>query len=135
MMHRGEMPPPAMGVLMNMDLHEVEEGRVLFSGIADDRHLNPMGGVHGGYSATLLDSACGSAVLTTLPEGKLYTTIDLALKIMRPVPTGQRVLCEGKVQRPGRTVAFVEGWLRTENGRLLAHATSSCAVFDAPMPR
>lgn len=130
MMHQGELTPPAMGVLMNMELHEMEMGRVVFSGVADDRHLNPMGGVHGGYAATLLDSACGCAVLTSLPEGKLYTTIDLAVKIMRPIPKGERVLCEGKLQRPGRTVAFVEAWLRTENDRLLAHCTSSCAILD-----
>ncbi|MEM1021696.1 MAG: PaaI family thioesterase [Pseudomonadota bacterium] len=129
MMERGELPPPSIGTLFNMGMTLADFGRVMFTGVANSSHLNPAGGVHGGFAATLLDSACGCAVLSTLPEGQGYTTIDLAIKMLRPVPQSETLYCEGKIQRPGRTVAFAEAWLRNKDDKLLAHATSSCAVF------
>lgn len=126
----GELPPAAMASHFKMGLAHAEEGRVVFECQADKTHLNPMGSVHGGFAATLLDTACGCAVMSTLPAGVGYTTVDLSVKMMRPVPMDTPLICEGKIQKPGARVAFVEAWLRTADGKLLAHATSTCAVFS-----
>lgn len=132
MMLSGQMPPPTIANHVKLDLKEVEDGRVLLHSRADGSHLNPMQGVHGGFAATVLDTACGYAVLSTLPEGKMFTSIDLAIKFMRPIPQDVLLLCRAEVQKPGKTVAFVEASLMTEDGKLLAHATSSCAILPIP---
>lgn len=132
MMVRGEVSPPSMATHFDMSMVEVSEGRALFRATANEMHLNPAMAVHGGFTATLLDSACGMCTLTTLPPGKLFTTIDLAIKYMRPVPQGEEVLCESVVQRPGRSVCFVEAWVKNKAGQVLAHATSSLAIIDMP---
>ena len=119
----GELPPPPIAVTMNMAPIELEEGRVVFAGEPGEEHYNPIGVVHGGYAATILDSALGCAVHTTLPAGVGYTSLGLEVKYVRPITrdTG-RVLCEGDVLYRGRRQATAEARLTAEEtGKLLAY--------------
>ena len=96
-------------------------------------HYNPLGSVHGGVIATLLDTAAGCAVHTTLPAGFGYTSLDLTTKFLRPVTVGSGELrCEGTVVHRGRTTALAEARLFDARGRLVAQATSSCLLFEIP---
>lgn len=129
-MAAGEVPPPPMAVLMGMRLVEVAEGSVLFRCLPDESHYNTLGTVHGGLVCTLLDSALGCAVQTTMPAGVGYTSIDIAVSYLRPLTrdTGE-VTCEGRVVKSGRRVAFAEGRVLDAAGRVLATATSSLLVL------
>ena len=114
-------------------LLEAEDGRAVFQGTPGPSHLNPMGGIHGGWYATLLDSALGCAVHTRMPPGRGYTTAELSVNIVRAI--GQkvpRVRAEGKVLHSGRQLATAEGRLYGPDGTLYAHATTTCLVFDLP---
>ena len=127
----GEMPPPPIAVTMRLRPIELEEGRVVFEGEPGEEHYNPIGVVHGGYAATLLDSALGCAVHTTLPAGVGYTSLGLEAKYVRPISrdTG-RVLCEAKVLYRGRRQATSEATLKAaESGKLLAHGTATCMIL------
>jgi uncharacterized protein (TIGR00369 family) len=127
----GEMPPPPIAVTMRLRPVELEEGRVIFEGEPGEEHYNPIGVVHGGYAATLLDSALGCAVHTTLPAGVAYTSLGLEAKYVRPITrdTG-RVLCEATVLYRGRRQATAEGRLTAEDtGKLLATGTSTLMIF------
>jgi uncharacterized protein (TIGR00369 family) len=129
---RGEMPPPPIAVTMRLRPVELEEGRVVFEGEPGEEHYNPIGVVHGGYAATLLDSALGCAVHTTLPAGVGYTSLGLEAKFVRPISrdTG-RVLCEAKVLYRGRKQATAEAKLTVaENGKLLAHGVATCMILS-----
>src|SRR5262249_9774874 len=99
----GAVPPPPIAVTMRLRPVELEEGRVVFEGEPGEEHYNPIGVVHGGYAATLLDSALGCAVHTTLPAGVAYTSLGLETKVLRPITrdTG-RVLCQARVVHPRR---------------------------------
>ena len=128
----GEIPPPPIAVTMNMSIVEVEEGRAIFEGEPGEEHYNPIGVVHGGYASTLLDSALGCAVHTTLPAGVGYTTQTLEMKFLRPITreTG-RVRAEAEVVHRGRRQATVEArLLAAEGGKLLATGTSSCLILE-----
>lgn len=124
----GRRPP--IGTLMDFALVEIEEGRAVFEGEPSESVYNPMGTVHGGYAATLLDSACGIAVHSRLAAGQAYTTIELKIAYHRAMTarTG-RVRAEGAVVTLGRRVAFAEARLTDGEGRLLASATSSLLVM------
>jgi uncharacterized protein (TIGR00369 family) len=127
----GELPAPPIAVVMNMGPTEIEEGRVVFSGEPGEEHYNPIGIVHGGYAATILDSVLGCAVHTTLPLGVGYTSLGLEVKYLRPISrdTGQ-VLCEGVVVHRGRKQATAEARLTTaDSGKLLATGTSTLMIF------
>jgi uncharacterized protein (TIGR00369 family) len=129
----GEVPPPPIAVTMRMGPVEVGEGRAVFSGEPGEEHYNPIGVVHGGYAATLLDSALGCAVHTTLPAGAGYTSLGLEAKYVRPITrdTG-RVLCEATVLYRGRRQATAEANLTAAgSGKLLAHGVSTCMIFEA----
>jgi uncharacterized protein (TIGR00369 family) len=129
----GELPGAPIAELMGFEPVEVVEGRVVFAGVPDRRHYNPIGAVHGGYAATLLDSAMGCAVHTTLPAGAWYTTLELKVNFTRPITeeTG-RVICEGTVVHRGGRVATAEGRLVSEQtGKLLAHGTTTCLIGSA----
>ena len=129
----GELPPPPIALLLGMEPVEVAEGRVVFAAEPDERHYNPIGLVHGGLAATLLDSAMGCAVQTTLPAGAAYTTLELKVNFTRPITreTG-RVLCEGEVLHRGGRVATAEGRVIAERtGKLLAHGTTTCLILSA----
>ena len=128
---RGELPPPPMGVLMNLQPIEVEPGRAVFEGHPGEEHYNPMGTVHGGYAATILDSAMGCAVHTTLPAGVGYGTLTIEIKLVRAITaeTGA-VRCEAEVLHRGRSQATVQGRLfAADSGKLLAHGTSTCMIL------
>ena len=128
----GEMPPPPIAVTMRMGPIELGEGRAVFAGEPGEEHYNPIGVVHGGYAATLLDSALGCAVHTTLPAGVGYTSLGLEAKYVRPLTrdTG-RVLCEASVLYRGRRQATAEANLTAaESGKLLAHGVSTCMILS-----
>jgi uncharacterized protein (TIGR00369 family) len=130
-MMAGELPPPPIALLLGMRPVEVAAGRVVFAAEPDERHYNPIGVVHGGLAATLLDSAMGCAVQTTLPAGAAYTTLELKVNFTRPITrdTG-RVLCRAEVVHRGGRVATAEGRvIAEESGKLLAHGTTTCLVL------
>jgi uncharacterized protein (TIGR00369 family) len=127
----GRLPGAPIMELIGFHLTEVENGRAVFEGTPAFRHYNPLGTVHGGYAATLLDSCMGCAVHSTLPKGVGYITLEFKVSLVRPITadTG-RVRAEGKVINGGRRVATAEGRLTDAAGRLLAHATTTCLVFE-----
>ena len=122
---------PGIGKTMGFSIVEIEEGRVVFGGRPDESVYNPIGTVHGGYAATLLDSAVGCAVHSALKAGQGYTTLELKVAYHRPMTkdTGP-VRAEGKVIQVGRRAAFAEGRLTDLEGRVYATATSTLLVFD-----
>jgi uncharacterized protein (TIGR00369 family) len=126
----GDLPPPPIAELIGFDLLEVDEGRAVFALDPAERHYNPLGTVHGGIAATLLDSAMGCAVHTTVPEDAGYTTLELKVNYVRSITeaTG-RISATGTVLHRGRTVATAEGRLEDDDGRLLAHATCTCLIM------
>ena len=127
----GELPPPPIAVLMRMQPVEVDPGLVVFEGEPGEEHYNPIGTVHGGYAATLLDSALGCAVHTTLPAGVGYTSLGLEAKFVRPITrdTG-RVLCEATVLYRGRKQATAEANLvAADSSKLLAHGIATCMLL------
>lgn len=127
---RGEYPAPPIGLSMNFGLTEAEEGRAVFRGVPGEAHLNPLGGVHGGWAATLLDSALACAVQTLLKPGEGYTTVEFKVNLTRPITarTGE-VVAEGRVLHKGRTIAVSEATLRDSAGKLLASGTETCSIF------
>lgn len=125
---RGAQPP--IGRTLDFSLVEVERGRAVFEGTPDERHYNPMGGVHGGYAATLLDSACGIAVHSMLKPDQGFTTLELKVSYLRGMnDTTGPVRAEGRVVNIGRRVAFAEADIRDADGRLMATATSTLLVL------
>lgn len=130
-MLRGELPYPPIAKTLDFTLLEVEEGRALFQGTPGPAHLNPMGTIHGGWYATLLDSALGCAVHTMMPAGRGYTTAELGVNLVRAIGgKAPRVRAQGKVIHCGRQLATAEARLYGPDGTLYAHATTTCLVFD-----
>jgi len=128
----GELPhPPIMDTLGMTDLR-AERGRVVVEMPAAGFHYNPLGGVHGGVISTMLDTAAGCAVHSTMAVGELYTSLDLTVKFLRPVTVESGLLtCEGTVIQRGRRTALAQAQLSDGAGRLVAHATSSCMIFTS----
>jgi len=129
----GRLPPPPITATMGFIGVEVDEGRAVFVGEPAEYLYNPIGVVHGGYAMTLLDSAMGCAVHTTMRAGERYTTLEVKTNFVRPitVDTG-RVRCEGVVIHRGGTIATAEAKLFVESsGKLLAHATTTCLISRA----
>ncbi|RFU45214.1 PaaI family thioesterase [Paraburkholderia sp. DHOC27] len=132
-MLRGEIPYAAIAKTLDFTLIEIESGRAVFQGTPLARHLNPLGTVHGGWAATLLDSALGCAVHTMMPVGRGYTTAELSVNYVKAVtPRIARVRAEGKVIHCGRQLATAEARLVGPDGTLYAHATTTCLVFELP---
>jgi uncharacterized protein (TIGR00369 family) len=132
-MLNGELPFAAIAKTLDFMLIEVSLGRALFQGTPGPAHLNPMGGIHGGWYATLLDSALGCAVHTMMPAGRGYTTAELSVNIVKAIPLkASRVRAEGKVIHCGRQLATAEARLFGPDGTLYAHATTTCLVFELP---
>jgi uncharacterized protein (TIGR00369 family) len=129
----GELPPPPMGQLMNIRLSEVERGRVVFEGTPKEYHYNPLGVVHGGMAATLLDSALGCCVNSCLDAGDFYTTLELKVNYLRPITldTG-RVRAIATVVHIGRTTALVEGKVLDDEDKIYAYASSTCLIRRTP---
>ncbi|MEV4557630.1 PaaI family thioesterase [Kitasatospora sp. NPDC049285] len=126
----GRIPAPPIAGTLSFRLVEAGPGTAVFEGETGEHLYNPLGSVHGGYLATLLDSALGSAVMSRLPAGTGYTTTQLNIHLVRPVFADTGLLrCEGTALHVGRTVATAEARVIGENGKLYAHGTTTCAVF------
>lgn len=124
----GRIPPPGISLTVPMHGVSVASGIVVFSARADERHLNPLGAVHGGFAATVMDTVTGCAVHTLLGAGEGFGTIDLNVKMMRPVPRDVDLVAEGKVINLSRSLAVSEGTLKDAGGKLYAHATATCML-------
>jgi uncharacterized protein (TIGR00369 family) len=128
----GRQPHPPMCKTIGFHLVEVAIGRAVFEGVPRYEHYNPIGTVHGGFAATLLDSALACAIFSTMQAGEAWTTLELKLNLVRALTedTGP-VRAEGRIIYRGRTVATSEGDLKDAQGRLYAHATTTCMIFPA----
>jgi uncharacterized protein (TIGR00369 family) len=128
----GKLPQPPMCATLGFRLVDIAEGFAAFEGLPEFRHYNPIGTVHGGFAATLLDSALGCAIFSTMAKGEAWTTLELKLNLVRPITkdTGP-VRAEGRIIHRGRTVATSEGDVKDRAGKLYAHASTTCMVFPA----
>ncbi len=134
-MLRGEQPHAAIAQTLDFMLVEVAHGHAVFQGRPVPAHLNPMGSVHGGWFAALLDSAMGCCVHASLPQGKGYTTLELKMNLIRAItPKVERVRAVGKLIHLGGQTAISEAQLLGPDGKLYAHATCTCLVFDLRSP-
>jgi uncharacterized protein (TIGR00369 family) len=132
-MKDGEFPGPPMAELMSIAIAELGPGRAVFTGLPARKHYNPSGTVHGGFAATLLDSAMGCAVHTLVPKGQGFTTLEIKVNFVRALfETSGEVRCEAAVINMGKTVATADGKILDNKGRLIAHGTTTCLIFDIP---
>ncbi len=127
----GKLPKPAIADTLGYTLTEVEKGLAVFEGGTDEFLYNPLGTVHGGYAATLLDSAMACAIQSTLPVGTGYTTVELKVNYIRPMTTRTgMVRCEGRMIHAGGRIGTAEGRVvGREDGKLYAHGTTTCLIF------
>ncbi len=132
-MFSGELPGAPMMQQVGFIRGTAEHGLVNFYARPTLQHYNPVGSVHGGFTATLLDSAMGCAVQSTLAQGLIYTTLEFKVNLIRAITeaTGE-VRAEGRVLQAGRRVGIAEGRLLDSDDRLLAHATTTCLIFPVP---
>lgn len=128
----GELPNSPMAQLLGMQVVEVSEGVAVVTATPAEYHYNPAGVVHGGFAATLLDTAMGCAAYTTMPPHETYTTAELKVNLLRPLTaaTGE-VRATGRVLHRGRRTVMAEGRIEDAAGRLVAHATTTCLVYEA----
>jgi uncharacterized protein (TIGR00369 family) len=129
----GDVPPPPMALLMNIEIASVDTGRVVFAGTPGEEHYNPHGTVHGGWAATMFDTALGCAVHSVLDVGFGYTTLDLHVNFVRPITreTG-RIRCEAHVLHSGKRIATAEAKLLDGQDKLYGHATTTCLIVQRP---
>ena len=126
----GKFPRPPISTTLDFVLVEVQEGRAIFECTPSEFHYNPIGVVHGGLAATLLDSALGCAVQSTLPAGSGYTTVELHVNLVRPVTMQSgRLRCQADVIHVGRSMATAQARLTDAAGKLYAHGTTTCMIF------
>jgi uncharacterized protein (TIGR00369 family) len=126
----GELPAPPISELVGFRLALAEPGRAVFEMEPGPQHYNPIGSVHGGIALTLLDSAMGCAVHTTLERGVRYTSLEVKTNFVRPITADTGVIrCEGTVLHRGSRIATAEGKLTDSAGRLLAHGTTTCLIM------
>jgi uncharacterized protein (TIGR00369 family) len=127
----GTLPLNTIAQTLGYDIIEARSGRVLITAEPNDTHLNPAGGVHGGLSATLLDSCMGLAILSTLEKGVGQTTLEFKISLVRPItPETGLITAEGVVLNRGRRVGNAEGRITDSKRRLLAHGTTTCLIFE-----
>ena len=132
-MTAGELPPPPLVVLLGLKLVEAEPGRVTFTGVAREEFYNGMGVAHGGFAATLLDSALGCAINTMMPAGRVFTTIDLQIHYTRPLRREAGELrCSATVVHVGSRTATSEGRIVDAAGKVYAHGTTTCILVEPP---
>jgi uncharacterized protein (TIGR00369 family) len=130
-MTSGELPAPPIAERLDFEPREMEPGRAVFVGWPNEFHMNPLGTIHGGYAATLLDSCMGCAVQTLLDAGEGFTTLELKVNLLRPLLPGMgEVRAIGRAIHRGARTAVAEGQLEDRDGRLLAHGTSTCLIVD-----
>jgi len=126
----GTNPGPPIGQTMGYALHSVEEGRIIFRGAPSFAMTNPMGTVHGGWYGTLLDSAMACAVMTKVPRGSVYTTLEYKINILRGLPLGMEIDCIGVTDHVGRSTGVAHGEIRgVEDGKLYATGSTTCIVM------
>jgi uncharacterized protein (TIGR00369 family) len=129
----GELPPPPLVALLGLRLVEAEPGRVVFAGVASQEAYNGMGVAHGGFAATMLDSALGCAINTMMPAGRVFTTIDLQVHYTRPLRREVGELrCTANVVHAGSRVATSEGRITDAAGKVYAHGTTTCILVEPP---
>ncbi len=129
-MFAGRIPGAPVAETLGMDRFYGERGAITVELVPQQRHYNPLGTVHGGVLSTLLDTAAACSVHSTLAPGEIYTSLDLTVKFLRPVTVESgRLRCEGAVVQRGRRTALVQAHLYDAEGRLVAHATSTCMIF------
>lgn len=128
----GDLPQAPLSEVLGFHLTEAEHGRAVFEAVPELRHYNPIGSVHGGFAATLLDSALGCAIFSTVAKGEGWTTLEMKLNLVRPLTkdTGP-VRAEGRLIHRGRTVATSGGDIKDAAGKVYAHATTTCLIFQA----
>ena len=126
--HRGELPPPPVASLIGFELTAIEPGRAVIELVADARHANPMGTLHGGILCDVADAAMGMAYASTLDDGDTFTTLELKINFLKPVRSG-RLAATGRVVKAGHTVGLVECDVLDAEGRLVARASSTCMTL------
>lgn len=130
-MQRGELPGMPIAKTLGLELADVEHGRAVFVSTPVFEHYNAIGTVHAGYTATLLDSCMACAVLSALPKGTGFTTMEFKVSLLRPLTKETGIVrAEGTLLSRGRRGATAEGRLSDANGKLLAHATTTCLIFE-----
>ena len=128
----GTNPGPPIGATMGYTLHQIEEGRAVFRGTPEFGVTNPMGTVHGGWYGTLLDSAMACAVMTKVPRGSVYTTLEYKVNILRAIPLGMTVDCIGETDHVGRSTGVAHGEIRgVADGKLYATVSTTCIVMKS----
>lgn len=126
----GRLSGAPIAKALGYTIHSVEDGRVVFRGAPGFNAFNPMGAVHGGWYGTLLDSAMGCAVMTKVPKGSVYTTLEYKINIIRSIPQGMMIDCAADVDHAGRSTAIAHGDIRgVEDGKLYATGTTTCIIM------
>ena len=131
-MMQGKLPYASVGKTLDYGIISATLGEVIFQGSPQSNFLNPMGTVHGGWYGTLLDSAMGCAVHTTVPAGRGFTTAEYSVNIVRGAKVGGLYRTIGKVVHAGRQMATAEGRIVDVDGKIYAHGTTTCFLFDMP---
>lgn len=127
----GSLPLNTMARTLGYDVTEAAAGRVVVTAEPNEGHLNPAGTVHGGLAATMLDSCMGLAIWSTLDKGVAQTTLEFKISLIRPItPTTGPIRAEGTVLNRGRRIGIADGRITDASGRLLAHGTTTCMIFD-----
>ncbi|WP_223424644.1 PaaI family thioesterase [Tateyamaria pelophila] len=127
----GNLPAPPIAATMGYTLHHVADGTVTFRGAPQFNVTNPMGTVHGGWYGTLLDSAMACAVMTKVPRGSVYTTLEYKINILRSIPLGTSIDCIGIVNHAGRSTGVATGEIRgTDDGKLYATGSTTCIIMN-----
>lgn len=129
-MAAGSLPQPTIAAIMGYRLHEVHEGRVTLRGTAGFQHTNPFGGVHGGWYGTVLDTVLGCAVMTGVPQGRWYTTLEYKVNITRALPIGMEIEAEALLDHAGRSTAVAHGTIRgLADGKVYATGSTTCIIM------
>lgn len=127
---RGDISRPPISALLNYTLDSVEPGKVVFRGTPEFQHTNPMGGVHGGWYGTLLDSCMACAIMTMVPKGSVYTTLEYKVNLTRAIPLGTEILATGLIDHAGRSTGVSHGEIRgAQDGKLYATGSTTCLIM------
>ncbi|WP_341366577.1 PaaI family thioesterase [Yoonia sp. BS5-3] len=130
-MLRGEIARPPISALLNYQLDSVAPGKVVFRGTPEFVHSNPLSGVHGGWYGTLLDSCMACAVMTKVPKGAIYTTLEYKVNLTRAIPLGTEILASGVIDHAGRSTGVAHGEIRgASDGKLYATGSTTCLIMQ-----
>lgn len=126
----GEIARPPISAVLNYTLDSVADGKVTFRGTPNFHHTNPMGTVHGGWYGTLLDSCMACAVMTKVPKGHIYTTLEYKINITRAIPLDTEIIATGWVDHAGRSTGIAHGDIRDSAGKLYATGSTTCIIMN-----